>query len=153
MFLNFLSNVVTGIFSGIVVAVALWFFSTLRKPTLELFYVGPQRAVIRNNRFRAVLLAGAWEIENGEVFFRPDGFRGGTGSFYIPRYGEIIVGTSYFSPGQTANGAYKYVKNTRKVSKRISLEKENNVDVSQVVMSPENFPKWTPFTLSFKSGI
>lgn len=153
MFLNFLSNVVTGIFSGIVVAVALWFFSSLRKPTLELFYVGPQRAVIRNNRFRAVLLAGAWEIGNGEVFFRPDGFRGGNGSFYIPRYGEIIVGTSYFAPGQTADAAYKHVKNTRKVSKQISLEEENKVDVSQVVVSPEQFPKWKLITLSFKSGM
>ena len=105
---------VTGIFSGIVVAVALWFFSSSRKPSLELFYVGPLRAVIRNNRFRAVLLAGAWEIENGEVFFRLDGFRGGTGNFYIPRYGEITVGISHFGPGQTANVAYKHVKNTQK---------------------------------------
>lgn len=153
MFSNFLSNMITGIFSGLVVAVALWFFSTLRKPALELFYVGPQRAVVRNNRFRPVLLAGAWEIGNGEVFFRPDGFRGGSGSFYIPRYGELIVGTSSFAPGQTASAAYKHVKSTRNVGKRISLEEENKVDVSQVVISPENFPDWTLIALSFKSGI
>lgn len=142
-----------GVVSGIVVAIALWFFRVWRKPALELFHVGPQRAVIRNNRFRAVLLAGAWEFGNGEVFFRPDGFRGGNGSFYIPRYGEIIVGTSYFAPGQTADAAYKHVKNTRKISKRISLEEENKVDVSQVVVSPEQFPEWKLITLSFKSGI
>lgn len=32
---------ITGIFSGLVVAVALWFFSTLRKPALELFTLAP----------------------------------------------------------------------------------------------------------------
>ena len=78
MFLNLFTGVVSGIFSGFLVAFAIWTLDTLRKPDLELHYLGSQRAVIKNNRFKAVVIGGAWEFDICEVFYRPDGFRGGT---------------------------------------------------------------------------
>ena len=152
MFLNLFTGVVSGIISGFLVAFAIWTLDNLRKPDLELHYLGSQRAVIKNNRFKAVVIGGAWEFENGEVFYRPDGFRGGTRGFYIPRYGDFIVGTSHFGPGQTADVAYKRVKNTNDFQERVRLEEKFRVEVFDVISKPEKFPGWKLARLAFKAG-
>lgn len=152
MLLNLITGVVSGIFSGFLVAIALWAFDNLRKPGLELYYLGSQRAIIKNNRFKAVVIGGAWEFGNGEVFFRPDGFRGGTRGFYIPRYGDFMVGTSHFGPGQTADVAYRRVKNTNDFQERVRLEEKFQVEVSDVFNEPEKFPEWKLARLTFKAG-
>ncbi|MDU3164801.1 MAG: hypothetical protein E7K06_03465 [Corynebacterium sp.] len=152
MFVNLITGVVSGIISGFLVAIALWVFENLRKPDIELHYLGSQRAVIKNNRFKAVVIGGAWEFENGEVFYRPDGFRGGTRGFYIPRYGDFIVGTSHFGPGQTADVAYKRVKNTNDFQERVRLEEKFRVEVFDVISKPEKFPGWKLARLAFKAG-
>ncbi|WP_145915030.1 hypothetical protein [Corynebacterium simulans] len=152
MFVNLITGVVSGIISGFLVAVALWRFDNLRKPDLELHYLGSQRAVIKNNRFKAVVIGGAWEFDNGEVFYRPDGFRGGTRGFYIPRYGDFIVGTSHFGPGQTADVAYTRVRNTNDFQERVRLEEKFQVEVFDVVTEPEKFPDWKLARLAFKAG-
>ena len=152
MFVNLITGVVSGIISGFLVAIALWVFEHLRKPDIELHYLGSQRAVIKNNRFKAVVIGGAWEFENGEVFYRPDGFRGGTRGFYIPRYGDFIVGTSHFGPGQTADVAYKRVKNTNDFQERVRLEEKFRVEVFDVISKPEKFPGWKLARLAFKAG-
>ena len=152
MFVNLITGVVSGIISGFLVAIALWVFENLRKPDIELHYLGSQRAVIKNNRFKAVVIGGAWEFENGEVFYRPDGFRGGTRGFYIPRYGDFIVGTLHFGPGQTADVAYKRVKNTNDFQERVRLEEKFRVEVFDVISKPEKFPGWKLARLAFKAG-
>lgn len=152
MFVNFITGVVSGIISGFLVAIALWTFDSLRKPDLELHYLGPQRAVIKNNRFKAVVIGGAWAFGNGEVFYRPDGFRGGTRGFYIPRYGDFIVGTSHFGPGQTADVAYTRVRNTSDFQERVWLEENFQVEVPDVVTKPSKFPEWKLARLAFKAG-
>ena len=152
MFVNLITGVVSGIISGFLVAIALWVFENLRKPDIELHYLGSQRAVIKNNRFKAVVIGGAWEFENGEVFYRPDGFRGGSRGFYIPRYGDFIVGTSHFGPGQTADVAYKRVKNTNDFQERVRLEEKFRVEVFDVISKPEKFPGWKLARLAFKAG-
>lgn len=152
MFVNLITGVVSGIISGFLVAIALWIFHNLRKPDLELCYLGSERAVIKNNRFKAVVIGGAWEFDNGEVFYRPDGFRGDTRGFYIPRYGDFIVGTLHFGPGQTADVAYRRVRNTNDFPERVRLEEKFQVDVSNVVMEPEKFPGWKLTRLTFKAG-
>ncbi|MGX4760708.1 hypothetical protein ACWJIK_01080 [Corynebacterium minutissimum] len=152
MLVNLIIGVVSGIISGFLVAIALWTFDNLRKPDLELHYLGPQRVVIKNNRFKAVVIGGAWEFDNGEVFYRPDGFRGGTRGFYIPRYGDFIVGTSHFGPGQTADVAYRRVRNTNDFQERVRLEETFQVEVSDVVLKPQKFPEWRLTRLAFKAG-
>lgn len=151
MFVNLITGVVSGIISGFLVAIALWVFDNLRKPDLELHYLGSHRAVIKNNRFKAVVIGGAWELDNGEVFYRPDGFRGGTRGFYIPRYGDFLVGTSHFGPGQTADVAYRPVRNTNDLQERVRLEEKFQVEVPDVVAEPDKFPEWKLARLAFKA--
>ncbi|AEG83394.1 hypothetical protein [Corynebacterium ulcerans] len=139
---NLLIGVVSGVISGFIVAACFWFASYKRKPPLELIHVAENRAVLKNNRLRPVVVGGAWEMGNGNVFYRPDGFRGGDGGFYIPRFGEFIVGTTHFKPGQTADIAYKYVNHEKDPTKRIWLEESNTIDVSEVVIHPKKYPDW-----------
>lgn len=139
---NLLIGIVSGVFSGLIVSFAIWLWGYLRKPPLELIYAGAQRAVLKNNRLRPVVIGGTWELGNGNVLYRPDGFRGGTGGFYIPRLGQFVVGTSHFGPGQTADIAYKYVKPPKDSGARIRLEESNKVEASEVAINPEKYPEW-----------
>lgn len=139
---NLAIGVVSGVISGLIVSVALGLWGYFRRPPLELIHVAEQRAVLKNNRYKAVVIGGAWEFDNGNVLYRPDGFRGGEGGFYIPKFGEFVVGTSYFAPGQTADIAYKYVKSEKDSVKRIHLEETNVVEASQVVNNPNEYPEW-----------
>lgn len=150
MIQNFCIGVFSGILSGLLVAFHLWLWGYFRRAPLELFYVAENRAVLKNNRLRPVVVGGAWEFGNGSVFFRPDGFRGGEGGFYIPRLGEFVVGTSYFGAGQTAEVAYKYVRTQKNLGKRIQLEERNVVDASEVAVYPEKYPQWSLLTVTMK---
>lgn len=139
---NLLIGILSGVISGLIVSCSIWLLGYLRKPPLELVFAGDQRAVLKNNRLRPVVIGGAWEFENGDVLYRPDGFRGGNGGFYIPRLGQFVVGTSHFGPGQTADVAYKYVKSPRDSDARIRLEESNKVEASEVAINPEKYPEW-----------
>lgn len=139
---NLVIGVISGFISGLMVAFSLWLGSYYRKPRLELIHVAENRAVLKNNRLRAVVIGGAWELGNGNVLFRPDGFRGGEGGFYIPRFGEFTAGTSHFGPGQTADVVYKYVKSAKGSTKVIQVEESNVIEASEVVVNQERYPEW-----------
>lgn len=139
---SLLTGLVSGIISGLIVAALLWLLNHLRKPPLELVHLSEHRALLKNNQLRPVVIGGSWELCNGSVLYRPDGFRGGTGGFYIPRLAEIVVGTRYFAPGQTADIAYRPVKRPRNPDEIIRLEEANIVDVSAIASQPEDFPGW-----------
>lgn len=147
---NLVIGVISGVISGLMVAFSLWIGSYYRKPRLELIHVAENRAVLKNNRPKAVAIGGGWELENGNVFFRPDGFRGGEGGFYIPRLGEFVVGTSYFRAGQTADVVYRYVKNVKGSQEVILIEESNIVEASEVVNHPEQYPQWQVGRISLK---
>lgn len=135
------------------VSIALWSFGHWRKPALELVHVSNNRAVLKNNRFRPLIIGGAWELGQGSVFYRPDGFRGGEGGFYIAGLGEFLVGTERFKPGQTANVAFKYVWPTRSGLKRNRLEEKNVVDAGDVAVAPEKHPEWKNVRITLKGAV
>lgn len=139
---NLVLGIVSGVISGLIVALLFWLHSFLSKPPLELFHVGHERAVLRNNRLRAVVIGGSWELCNGSVLYRPDGFRGGTGGFYIEPLGQIVVGTKNFAPGQTADLAVKYVRQVDDGVERHRLEESCIVEPTEILSHPEKYPDW-----------
>lgn len=121
---NLVLGIVSGLISGFIVAVASWLFSYWHKAPLELIHIAERRAVLRNNRLRPVVIGGAWALGIGDVLFRPDGFRGGKGGFYIAGFGEFIVGTNHIAPGQSAEIVYRHVPVEKNSMKRIRLEEK-----------------------------
>ena len=55
---NLTIGVVSGVISGLIVSFSLWLGSCYRKPRLELIHVAGNRAVLKNNRLRAVVIGG-----------------------------------------------------------------------------------------------
>lgn len=87
---NLVLGIVSGLISGLIVAFLLWLYSFLSKPQLELFRVVTECATLKNNRLRAVIIGGASEQGNVCVLYRSDGFREGTGGFYIEPLGCLF---------------------------------------------------------------
>lgn len=142
MFENLIIGVVSGVISGLIVSFSLWLGSYYRKPRLELIHVAENRAVLKNNRLKAVVIGGTWELGNGSVLYRPDGHRGGEGGFYIPRYGEFVVGTRNFLPGQTVDVVYKYVNSKKGPAEITQIEESNVFEASVVAVNQEQYPEW-----------
>ncbi|MEJ4095737.1 hypothetical protein V5S56_04450 [Corynebacterium propinquum] len=121
-------GVVSGVISGVLVALFLAALKLLRHDRLELIHVSPERAELINFGWRPVVIGGTWRPGEGELLFRPDGYRGGTSGFYIPAFKSITLGTAYFTPGQIMDITYKQVWWTigkRGEARRAGLENLN----------------------------
>lgn len=97
---NLLVGVLSGVISGIIVAIFLWAWETLRRDSLELVFVAPERAFLRNNRCRTAVVGGSWELEKGPVIFRGDDFRGEEYGLVVNPFKTLAVRTRLLQPGQ-----------------------------------------------------
>ncbi|MDY2979899.1 MAG: hypothetical protein SOR94_07720 [Lawsonella sp.] len=147
---NLVIGVISGVISGLIVSFSLWLWNYWRKPPLELVHITKNRAVLKNNRLRAVVIGGTWEMGNGSVLYRADGFRGGEGGFYIKKFGEFVVGTTYFLPGQTADIVYKYIKNEKDPAKVIQIEHSNVANASEIALNQDQYPAWKVARVTLK---
>lgn len=95
-----LVGIVSGIISGFIVSVVLWGWNVLRRDSLELRFVAPNRAFLRNNRLRTVVIGGSWEIEKGATIYRGDDFCGEDHGLVIQPFETLPVRTHMLQPGQ-----------------------------------------------------
>ncbi|KAB1550739.1 hypothetical protein [Corynebacterium sp. 321] len=135
-------GIISGVISGFLVSFSLWFADYLRRPPVELIYSGENRATLRNNRFRPVVVGGSWRPCGGSAIRRADGYRGGEGGFYIPRLGRTYVATEQFHPGETATVMYKYVRTKKDQRSILTIEKKNIMDVADAIGNPDQYPEW-----------
>ncbi|WP_288866119.1 hypothetical protein [uncultured Corynebacterium sp.] len=102
-----LVGIVSGIISGFIVSGVLWVWNVLRRDPLELRFVAPNRAFLRNNRLRTMVVGGSWEIEKGATIYRGDDFRGEDHGLVIQPFETLPVRTHMLQPGQPTMVALK----------------------------------------------
>lgn len=146
-------GIISGITSSIIVSLLLWMARHHRRPPVDLIHVAANRAMIRNNRCRPIIIGGAWELGNGNVLYRPDGFRGGAAGFYISGYSRFEVGTSRFNVGQTADICFKRVRVRDAFRRRSELEQDNIIDVSTFVVNPKAHPEWKTARVKLRANL
>ena len=96
------TGIISGIISGLIVSGVLWVWDVRRWDALEMVFVAPDRAFLRNNRLRTVVVGGSWELEKGQVIFRGDDFRGEGHGLVVGRFETLPVRTRMLQPGQPA---------------------------------------------------
>lgn len=95
-------GIISGIISGLIVSGVLGVWDVRRRDALEMVFVAPNRAFLRNSRLRTVVVGGSWELEKGQVIFRGDDFRGEGHGSVIGRFEAFPVRTHMLQPGQPA---------------------------------------------------
>ncbi|WP_220184603.1 hypothetical protein, partial [Corynebacterium sanguinis] len=100
-------GIISGVISGFIVSGVLWFWSVKQRDPLEMIFVAPNRAFLRNNRLRTVVVGGSWELEKGAVIYRGDDFRGEDHGLVVARFEALPVRTHMLQPGQSATVSVK----------------------------------------------
>lgn len=100
-------GIISGIISGLIVAIIIETLRQIRRPRLELKFLGEGRAALTNTTWYPTVIGGTWLFEHGPCLYRPDGHRGGESGFFLRPFGTMIVGTDHFRPGQVAEISYK----------------------------------------------
>ena len=125
-------GIISGIISGLIVSVVLWVWDVRRRDALEMVFVAPDRAFLRNNRLRAVVVGGSWELEKGQVIFRGDDFRGEGHGLVIGRFETLPVRTHMLQPGQPAFVSVKRLPFRLKTLSEMELRKWEQADVDPI---------------------
>lgn len=109
---------------------------------MEMVFVAPDRAFIRNNRWRTIEVGDSWEIEKGQVIFRGDDFRGEGHGLVIGRFETLSVRTQMLQPGQPVFVSVRRLPFRRKALRETELRKweQAEVDPAQFIGKEDELP-------------
>lgn len=151
---NILVGVLSGVISGILVAAFLWAWETLRRAPLELVFVAPERAFLRNNRCRTAVVGGSWEFEKGSVIFRGDDFRGEAHGLVVEPFKTLAVRTRLLQPGQPTFVTVKRLplRLGKLPEEKLRQWEESDFDPCAFICGEDQLPKgWTIQTIYLRA--
>lgn len=99
--------VVSGIISGLIVSVVVWFIGYCQKPRFELRYAASGKATLFNNRFRTVVLGGTWVLGTSDGVLSTADARAGTSSIILKRMTQTYWDTRDISVGDYVEISYR----------------------------------------------
>lgn len=136
------TGIISGVISGLIVSGVLWLWNVSQRDSLELRFVAPGRAFLRNNRLRTVVVGGSWGLEKGQVIFRGDDFRGGGHGLVVGRFETLPVRTQMIQPGQPVMVSIKRLPFRLKSLSETGLHKweQAEVDPAEFIGREDELP-------------